>query len=241
MCPIQNTVQIIMVTYFRPNDLVLSLNSIIKHTTLPYHLHIIDNSRGSINHTLMTYDKHPNITVTYNDSNLGKGVAFMKQYRKTNHTMPYFISIDGDVIVPPNWLERIDKAYWDTEAAILAPIIADSPLDTFASQLSNDKFIMHNVSRPILLQNGIFRCRHIAGPLFVIKKSFFDIVNGYPTTQLYGNEDGELCRKAHELYEYTGIISDMTVIHSNIDSDALYQEWKLKNVKNPTERKGRWD
>ena len=238
MLPVFDPIPIYMVAYFRPQDLIVSLDSILENTTLPYKLFVIDNSHGEIDETLDQYEDLPHTTIIRNSTNKGKGQAFMEQYRQYN--TPYFISIDGDIIVPPRWLERIDQAYWTTNAPILAPIIGNHPDETFEYQLAHG-FNMHKITEPIILQNKTFTCRYTSGPLFAIDTDFFKLIGGYPTNQIYGNEDGELCRRAATKGRLPRIISDLQVLHSNIESDSEYKQWKLANVRNPQVRKGRWD
>lgn len=237
-----NTTHILLVSYHRPLDLQESINSILAHTS-DFHLHIIDNSCGAINSLLDSYVVNPCISIYKNSSNLGKGGAFMLHYQhimkhiSTNH----FVSIDGDIKVSHNWLSRLissaNKLSFDY--AMLAPTIIDTPGDCFDRQLRSNRFIMHQCNKLTHFRDEIYYNRYTAGPLFLINKQFFDSVGGYPTNQLYGNEDGVLCNKARIHNKFIGIVSNVNVQHMRTQEDAGYKRWKQIAMKQNVA--GYWD
>lgn len=87
----------------------------------------------------------------------------------------------------------------------------------------------------------IYRNRYTAGPLFLIDRKFFNSVGGYVQTQLYGNDDGELCKAAARQNRFIGIVTDLEVLHLNGDSTEGYKLWKKQNISKDKDRKGFWD
>lgn len=232
-----------MVTYFRPNDLKNCLDSLFQNTEEPFKLAIIDNSNGGLD-KILTKIQDPRVTVHRNEENLGKGKAFMKWYptimRNYNHD--FFVSIDPDLAVPQGWLTRMLRAAYSLKKpGILAPVLTRETGDTFDLQRARGRLIMHKEGQgsgfagPFLFQN-----RHTAGPLFLIHRPFFEKVGGYVQTQLYGNDDGELCKAAAKRNCFIGIVTNVEVKHLEQDETPGYKEWKKRNVNKAEDRKGFW-
>jgi GT2 family glycosyltransferase len=245
MFPTLETIQLIMVSYFRPNDLQKCVKSILTHTREPYHLTIIDNSHGGLDQILNTLaDSH--LTIYRNKTNLGKGRAFMTWYKTivATNTAPYFVSIDADLEVPPGWLTRMEMAAHRLREPLgaLAPVFLNWPGDTFTAQLGRGRLVMHrrDNSSQFILPN-VYRNRYTAGPLFLIDRAFFETVGGYVQTQLYGNDDGELCKAANRLGRFVGLVTDVEVLHLNDDAPEGYRKWKQRNVNRDVDQRGFWD
>lgn len=241
--------QIIMVSYFRPNDLKKSVLSILNNTNHHYHLSIIDNSNHNIDDTLNLIESigNNNITIYNNDINIGKGNGFMRWYNeimsKTDND--YLISIDGDIEVEKDWLIKLKVSMNEIRKfrkfGIIAPTIKNNKIDTFDSQLRRQKLIMHKLSDTSkLICDNVYYNRYLAGPLLMIDCQFFESNGGYNRTQLYGNEDGELCKSAYEKELFIGIATNVEVTHLNSDSTIEYNNWKVKNIHSKNSI-GHWD
>jgi GT2 family glycosyltransferase len=226
-------VQLIMVTYHRPKELVQCVTSIQRNTPDPYHLSLIDNSGGALDNTLATFS---NITIYHNPHNLGKGRGFMKWYDKiiSRSDSNHFISIDPDLIVPPDWLRTLqitaNRVRYTNKMGIIAPIIMKDKTDTTAIQLQRQQLTMHRrTPESAFVTPTLLRNRHTAGPLFLIDRDFFESVGGYSQTQLYGNDDGELCKAAMKQKRFVGITTDVEVLHLD-NNDEGYKQWKKDNI-----------
>lgn len=247
MLALTDLTHLIMVSYFRPNDLKRCVESILTNTKEPYHLSIIDNSHGGIDTTLNTFTD-PHITIYRNTQNLGKGRAFMKWYAHIikDSNSDHFISIDSDLLVPPDWLLKLQMAAYRIRGrhplGVLAPVIMNEVGEDFQHQISNDKVVMHRTTNAssFVLPN-VYRNRHTAGPLFLIDRQFFESVRGYMQTQMYGNDDGELCKAAARQERFIGIVTDVEVLHLNDDATDGYREWKKRNVNMDVDHTGFWD
>lgn len=233
---------IYMISYHRPNDFRFSLESVLSHTNVPYHLYIIDNSSGSNHNHLLPFYDHPNITIFENNINMGKGPGLMKYYPETilNHNLPYFISIDADVQVLPNWdVKLLASRNKIDNFAMLAPVIMNRPDDYFVKQLRSG-LIMHG-SEIYHVSEEIYYNRNLAGPLLLIDKSFFEKVGGYSTAHLYGGDDGKLCGDAFRLNKFVGLAANNHVIHLRSDENKEYQKWKKENINKGLNIRGYWD
>lgn len=239
-------VELIMVTYCRPNELKRSIDSIIHNTNWPYHLSIIDNSHGKIDNVLNTInDKR--ITIYKNSTNIGKGRAFGKWYNEImqSNTNDCFVSIDPDVIVPKDWLQSLliarEEIILTERFGALAPTLITDTNDTFDNQLQNG-FVDHIKGRKTHKFNyHIYYNHSIAGPLLLIDKDFYEEIGGYSQNQLYGDDDGKICRNSISQKRFIGILTDLNVQHLKFDVPDKYIEWKHRNIKGDVDHKGFWD
>lgn len=237
--------QIIMVSYFRPNDFRKSVDSILINTSCPFHLYIIDNSHGGLDKELDQVETDPRVTTYRNDNNLGKGAAVNKWYQKImgGSSLSHFVSIDSDIQVPPGWLLELKRALsWVQKPAMIAPAIVSKPGNTFKKQLENQRLDMHRMGNLYQVDyNGLFYNRYTAGPLFLIDRKFFESVGLYYQDQLYGADDGKLCKAAAKQNRFIGINSNVEVLHLNEDSTEDYNEWKRRNITKDVDQCGHWD
>lgn len=241
-------IQLIMVSYFRPNDFQKSVKSILSNTICSFHLSIIDNSHGGLDTELALVEADPRITIYKNSTNIGKGAAFNRWFKQImgNPQNDHFVSIDADILVPQGWLFRMEAARTaimrHESFGVLAPIIQDNEHDTFDKQLAAGVLTMHNNTEFEFVDyhDNLYRNRYTAGPLFLVSTRLFNRY-GYCEKQLYGSDDGRLCHVAHHDELFIGITSDVSVIHLNADNSEGYQEWKNRNVTKDVDHKGYWD
>jgi len=163
-----------------------------------------------------------------------------------NSRSDHFISIDPDLLVEPDWLIKLQLAAYririEHKLGILAPVIMNKIGENFQQQLSNNKMIMHRTtSASHFTLSNVYYNRHTAGPLFLIDRQFFESVGGYVQNQLYGNDDGELCKSATKQQRFVGIVTDVEVLHLNDDCVDGYKEWKKRNINMDMDRIGFWD
>lgn len=237
-------INIIMVTYHRPNDLHNCINSILLNTKLPFRLSIIDNSMGAIDAELNVYSNHPAITIYKNPQNIGKGASYQKWYSTIMREMryKYFISMDSDVQAPPSWLmTMISIANEISNIGILAPVLMSDERDTFQKQLLQNKLTMHVKHEMQEIQDGVYYNSKTAGPLLLLNRQFYESCGGYPGTRLFGNDDGALCKKAKQIGLFIGFTSKVACIHLSEDNQIGYREWKARNVNKAMDHKGHWD
>ncbi len=240
---VPDAMQLIMVTYFRPNDLRQCLESLLANTVEPFRLSILDNSRGGLDDVFEEI-RDERIVVHRNEKNLGKGRAFMRWYPKImrGSGAEFFVSIDSDLVVQPGWLSKMLRAAYSVPSpGVLAPVLTREAGDTFDRQKARGKLVMHREGPESgLVGPSVYRNRHTAGPLFLIHRPFFERVGGYVQTQLYGNDDGELCKAAHKKGRFIGIVTDVEVLHLEGDVTQDYKDWKKRNVNRDADRKGFW-
>lgn len=238
-----------MVSYFRPDDLVKSIHSILNNTYCPFMLYIIDNSKGKIDKYLNSFKDNNNITIIRNNENIGKAKSFAQHYHKImrRFKIDHFISIDSDIEVPPYWLINLKIAMHRIKKiqpfGILAPIINNGK--------QKNALNMHKLSETTTeIAPFIYYNRYTAGPVFLINRIFFEDVGGYyghlsrrtrTQNQLYGNDDGKLCHAAAQKDLFVGFVSNVEVLHLEQNVDKGYVKWKHQNIQGNTDDKGYWD
>lgn len=241
--------QIIMVSYFRPNDFRKSVESVLTNTTCPFHLSIIDNSHGYLDQELDEMEKDPRVTTYRNPTNIGKGAGINKWYStimKNTH-LDHVVTIDGDVVVPSQWLLNLKRALSEARkhclVGLIAPAVINSPEDTWETQLKQQKLRMHQYRevKEVDYYPGLYCNSYNAGLLFMIDREFFEKVELYNDNQLYGAEDGILCKSARRRGLFIGIDSNVVILHSNDDTTKDYNEWKKRNITKDVDQCGHWD
>lgn len=233
-----------MVSYFRPNDLLLSVESIINNTTYPYRLTLIDNSHGGLDRELSTIqEQHPHIVIMRNEQNIGKGASYRRWYHHimASDNNKYFVSMDADVIVPQQWLELLLRAAAIANAGVLAPLLLNNANDSFDRQIQNHKLTMHGWHEMQKITESIYYNSQLAGPLLLISKRLYEECGGYPGDQLYAHDDGVICKAAKSNNLFIGIETAVCCIHSMLDDTPQYRAWKQQHFNNSTARTGYWD
>ena len=238
-----------MVSYHRPNDLKLSVDSILDKTLIPFHLSIIDNSAKAIDNCLNDYANHPNITIYKNDKNIGKAAAINKWFHKimANNQNDFFISIDSDIQVEKGWLLEMYKCYYRIKqhipVGLIAPAICNNLSQNWDYQIKNKHFIIHkaaNIKPYYHIYPGLYHNVTNGGGLLAINIQFFIDNDLYYDERLYGGDDGQLCLAAYKKGLFVGINSNVLARHTNIDHDDGYVQWKLRNVSKVIDKYGHW-
>lgn len=242
------TTPIIMISYFRPNDFRKSVESVLNNTTCPFYLSIIDNSHGGLDAELDWAEGDPRVTTYRNERNIGKGAGVNRWYRKImeGSSVDHFVSIDSDVIVPSQWLLELKRAHSavkeNLKPGIIAPAIVSQETKSWQDQISSGELNMHVMGdfRETEFYPGLYHNRFTAGLLFLIDRSFFEQAGLYYDKQLYGTDDGMLCKSAYKAGRFVGINSRVEIEHSNSDGTPEYAAWKRRNVTKAVDQHGHW-
>lgn len=240
-------IEIIGISYHRPNDFSICIKSILDNTDIPFNLTIIDNSVGAIDHILN--DLPPEIRIIKNNMNIGKGKSFKKWYKSIiqNKNPEYIISLDCDIKVPENWLSDLIRETYRIKSPIgaIAPVLLNDENDNFQSHLDSKDLKMHGGKRGFEIAKeiipGIYSNRLTAGSLFLINKLFYEKIGGYPGTSLFGHDDGFICGKAISEGRFVGFTTNVQCIHLHQDDTLDYKKWKHQNLNKAEVQSGHWD
>ncbi len=234
-------IQIVMVSYMRPNDLRTSIDTIIKYSDLPYHLTIIDNSVGHVDHVLDLYANHPSIRIIKNSFNIGKSRSFVLHLDDVlnDDQNDFFISIDGDIEVGKSWLSKLvnAKCLIGQPFGLLAPLYGNTINDQF---VESGKLLIHEKKEFSRYSDGIFKNRKLGGGLILIDKQLYYSSGGYDPRFLYGGDDGKLCHAAAAQNRFSGIATNCVVKHLRSDETIPYQQWKKQSINNEAVLSGYW-
>ena len=104
-------------------DVERCLNSIIKNTTTPYRIILVDDGSDSPTKFFLEEFKqnHPEIILTRNEE--AKGYTLAANIGIRASTAPYFILLNSDTIVSPGWMDRLYRAMQiDESIAVVGPL-----------------------------------------------------------------------------------------------------------------------
>lgn len=242
-----DSIEIIGVSYHRPRDFSVCIDSVLQHTDLPFNLTIIDNSVGAIDDTIRKLPEH--VRIIRNQENIGKGRSFKKWYHTImNGKKPkYLVSLDCDIKVPPEWLSNLIRASYKTDMKLgaIAPVSLRSENDSFEEQLRSKNICMHGGPKGFRTKKeiapGLFYSIDTAGSVFLIDREFYESIGGYPGTSLFGHDDGFICGKANKRQRFIGFTSDVSCVHLKQDDTDGYRNWKRSSVNKVEVRSGHWD
>lgn len=225
---------VLMTTYHRPNDFLRSARSVLLHTPQLERLYILDNSTGGIDWALQQLD-HPYITIRRSPENIGKGAIVSQHYYEVMHgnNLDHFVGMDSDVVVCTHWYETLLAT-----ARKVSPWAAIAPVYNHPGE-PDHMHMMVPSSREVL--PGVWYNPPTAGPLFLIRRAFWENWGGYPGTQIYGRDDGALCKEAVRRGLFIGYTRHVVMSHINQDSEPGYLEWKSRNIMGDVDGKGYWD
>lgn len=97
------TVSIIIVTVNTPQTTHACLTSVVQHTTVPFELLVVNNSRARPIRTALA--RFPQARVVQNSRNIGYAAAANQGARMARS--PALCFLNSDTLVPPGWLERL--------------------------------------------------------------------------------------------------------------------------------------
>ena len=98
-----------------------SLESIYKHTTIPFQLVYLDgNSPPHIREYLSEKAREKGFTLIRKEQFLAPNQS--RNLGLSQVETPYVVFIDNDILVTPNWLENLVRCAEETQAWIVAPL-----------------------------------------------------------------------------------------------------------------------
>ena len=213
---------LIVLTYNQLEYTTKCIESIIKHTDIPYELIIVDNGStdGSLDY-LRAIDRASSacvrIHVVANDQNTG--FAHGCNQGLLHARGQYLMLLNNDVVVTRNWLTRLLQVLEDSpRIGMVGPMTnhasglqqIDSPpydtgsldgLDRFAASMANqNKGIVENHWR-------------LAGFCLLVKRRIIETIGGFDLRYKIGNfEDDDFCIRAH-LAGFQAAIAKACYVH----------------------------
>ncbi|MDJ0765530.1 MAG: glycosyltransferase family 2 protein [Myxococcota bacterium] len=218
---------LVMVTYNRLDFTRITLERLLKNTTLPFRLVILDNGStdGTQDWLKANREGFPFIDkLFFFEENLGIG-------RALNNGMSYALSqsqrvgrIDNDVLVPPRWLEDLTAVLEsDLNPMVVAGCITDD--DVAKAQIRNS--VPQHVAGL-----KVYAVDYAGGFLNLYRSDVFDQLGFFPEYPLYGVEDGGLCKAAKGQGERVLVVDNVKVEHlPSFLGEALdYEDFKHRQL-----------
>jgi hypothetical protein len=218
------------------------LNSVIRATS--GRIIVIDNSNGKIDDELDIADEMNRVMVIRNEKNIGKPASISKYYKLINPN-GWFITMDPDVIVPVNGIDKmivsannlLDRKF---PVAVCCPAIINEP-DDWDSQLESKHMNMHIWDEMFEISNGLYINTPLAGCMMLVNSMFYEFIGGFKNDKLYNNDDGYLCNLSNINNCINIIDSNIRCIHDNTENEPGYIEWKERNFYCKNDDIGYWD
>lgn len=132
------------------------LDALVKHTTYPYRLILIDNASDAPTRDYLdafereaTQHGTPEVTLIRNSQNLG----YVKAINQGLHMSdaPYVCAFNNDTVPTAGWLERmVDFAVGHKDVGLVNPVCGghrDMTIDAYALKLAKNKGLYHEVNQ----------------------------------------------------------------------------------------------
>lgn len=242
-------ISVFMITYHRPDTIAKALAALAEADG-DFHVFLIDNSAGAIDHILNQYNGDGRFSIYRNDNNIGKGLTYKKWFLEliAQDKNEYFLSLDDDAIMPKDFIDKYKKGYevatiefGNKQVMVLSPVLTDSYEHDIDYQISHGFLLYHNIAPDFKSDFIIQKASHLCGAAFLINKELFIKHGFYGTEQIYGGDDTYVCNICTEHDYGVGIISNFIVYHHSSQSDIEYIKWKNLNLTNSELRKGFYD
>ncbi len=231
---------VVIVSYHRPSYLAATLRS-VRNAGAPCRLTVIDHSCGANDAVIAA--AVPDRLIR--QENLGKAAGFMANWPTVAASDP-FVVLDGDLVLPGGWLAQLHGAAAETAPygplGLLAPLLAVDANVNVPATIASQRLHMHRWGPETEeIAVGVWRCRHVAGPIMLIGRRAFEQAGGYQPRQRYGADDGDLCRACWDQGAFVGFTTRTVAIHLGARDDQGYRDWKRRNVNGDTDSRGYWD
>jgi glycosyltransferase involved in cell wall biosynthesis/predicted O-methyltransferase YrrM len=218
------SVSIITLTYNQVEYTKAFVESVFKHTKIPYELIIVDNNSNdeTVKYLIELAKYKGNVKVIFNKENLGfpKGVNQSLTQIPSDRDLgkpKYILIANNDIVVTDGWLDRmIEIAESDPSIGIVGPIsnsVSGVQLDKEAAYSSIEE--MHAYARKIKDKNAgkSFVFPRVAFLCTLIKREVINKIGGLDERFTPGNfEDDDFCLRA-QIAGYKTIIAQDVFIH----------------------------
>lgn len=200
-----NGISIVIITYNRKDELVYTINS-LKKQKYEENMEIIVIDQNSKDGTEDVFKSEKYNEIKYIKLNKNYGVAGGRNIGVTNASYENMIFLDDDAHFSSEYaIKEIENIMLNSEMKIFAFRVHDLLGGLFHWPYGNKKKSEYK---------GRFHVNTFIGCGHAIKKSFFELADGYSNDMFFGFEETELSMKLFSLYNEPIIyIGDIEVIH----------------------------
>lgn len=210
-------VSIIMLTYNALEYTKKCIQSIERHTSIPYEIIFVDNGStdGTKKYLNQLIEKNNNYKLIANKKNLGFAAGNNQGVKKAEGK--YILFLNNDVEVSDGWLESMVRTLeLDKKIGMVGPI---TNMISGRQQVENvdytDQEGFHQfVQKVRQINKGVITPRRrIAGFAMLMRKSLYESIGGFDESLGIGNyEDDDLCIRVREK-GYAIMVDESTFIH----------------------------
>ncbi len=223
-------VSIIMLTYNALEYTKKCVDSVLRHTDLPYELIMVDNgsSDGTVEYLKELQEKHAQVKVIFNKQNKGFARGNNQGARKARGK--YLLFMNNDLLVSEGWLEDlvagIEK---DNKIGMIGPITNSiSGLQRVENVPYREENGFHEFARKVreVNRDKITPRRRIAGFCLLMPRTLFNEIGGFDKRFGSGNfEDDDLCIRVRQR-KYAIMVHEGVFVHHYGS-----QTFKANNIK----------
>jgi len=190
---------------------------------------IIDNDSCKSTKNLLRVierSEYPNVTVIYNDSNLGTAEAINLAFK---HRQPdeYCVKIDNDVLIyDKGWVEKMIQAFtMSPKLGILGLKRKDLPNSPTHETYKTNLFFLHeNNGDPWI---PIESCNDIIGTCIMLRPELLDKIGYLYQPGIYGFDDVLVCERSILSGYYNAFLPSIEIDHID-DGKTPFTEWKKR-------------
>ena len=242
-------VSIIIPLYNQLRYTIQCLESIVKNTTIPYEIILVDN--GSSDKTPQLLRELENVTIISNEQNLGYAHANNQGAERAKAN--YLLFLNNDTVVQENWLQPLHTSISsDKLIGAIGPklVYFNGRLQAAGCELKKDGWF-HGIGKGknqrLRIYNNEGETDALYGAALMVSKKAFESVNGFSTVYSPAyHEDIDLCLKIREkgyklFYQPASVVfhKEFTSSRSEDVQTLLKENYKLlykrwKHIINPT-------
>ncbi len=236
----ESTVEIIICIHNALDDVKKCLDSVIKYTTPPYSLILIDDGSGTPTKSYLE-----DFTKTYGTqlirNEIAKGYTCASNQGLRLSTADYVVLLNSDTIVTPEWLDRmIECAESDEWTGIVGPLSNTASWQSVPEIEGNGDWAQNNLPADISVeQMGRLIAKHSArlypeipflnGFCLLIKRDLINAI-GYFDEEFFGKgygEENDYCIRARKSQWNLRVADDVYIYHAQSRSYSAEKRKEL--------------
>jgi GT2 family glycosyltransferase/glycosyltransferase involved in cell wall biosynthesis len=222
-----NTVDIIICVHNAVDDVKKCLESVVKYTTLPYSLILVDDGSDAPTKSYLE-DFSKTYRTKLERNKIAKGYTFASNQALRLSIADYVLLLNSDTIVTPEWLDRMmECAESDERTGIVGPLSNTASWQSVPEIEMSDDWAQNNLPPDISIEKmGGLIAKYSArlypeisflnGFCLLIKRALIDDI-GYFDEELFGEgygEENDYCIRARKAQWNLRVADDVYIYHA---------------------------
>ncbi len=156
---VQNTVSVVICTRDRPEHLAQCLESLLHLSPLPEEIIVVDNAPTS-DATQLLVANLPQIRYVLEPR---PGLDYARNAGIRNSTKNIIVYTDDDVLIHPNWIQQIKRAFADPETMAVTGLVFAAALETESQYIFERFWSFNRGYQPLVYDRVYFRKYWVIG------------------------------------------------------------------------------